>query len=112
MFRHEGQLLRAIFTPAIDDFAFLESSGLLEKLVSSGALVAHTDVDIATLPLDSWPISPMRVIAPTELSWISYSHEWTHGQLQAAALHTLDVMITAIEHGMWLQDAASAASRC
>jgi hypothetical protein len=107
MFRHEGQLLRAIFTPAIDDFAFLESSGLLEKLVSSGALVAHTDVDIATLPLDSWPISPMRVIAPTELSWISYSHEWTHGQLQAAALHTLDVMITAIEHGMWLQDAAS-----
>ena len=40
MFRHEGQLLRAIFAPAIDDFAFLESSGLLEKLVSSGALVA------------------------------------------------------------------------
>ena len=71
MFRHEGQLLRAIFAPAIDDFAFLESSGLLEKLVSSGALVAHTNVDTTSLSLDAWPLQPERVIAPTELPWIS-----------------------------------------
>ena len=107
MFRHEGRLLRAIFSPAINDFAYLESCGLLEKLVTNGALVEHTDVDIASLQLTDWPLKPERVIAPTELPWISYSHEWTHGQLHAAALHTLDVMVTAIDHGMWLQDAAS-----
>ena len=107
MFRQDGRLLRAIFTPAIADFQFLETSGLLGELISAGSLVTHTDVSLASLSLDSWPEKPERVIAPTELPWISYSHEWTHGQLQAAALHTLDVMITALEYGMWLQDAAS-----
>jgi len=107
MFRHDGTLLRAIFAPALADFAFLESCGLLEKLVSDASLVAHTNVDIATLAVDEWDAQPSRVIAPTELPWISYSHEWTHGQLQAAALHTLDVMTASLEHGMWLQDAAS-----
>ena len=107
MFHHEGRLLRSIFSPAINDFAYLESCGLTEKLIANEALVAHTDIDIASLPLSDWPLKPERVIAPIELPWISYSHEWTHGQLQAAALHTLDVMLTAIEHGMWLQDAAS-----
>ena len=107
MFRHDGRLLRAIFQPAMDDLVALESSKLLEILVGSGSLVAHIDVDAKTLDLSSWSSKPGRIIAPTELPWISYSHEWTHGQLQAAALHTLDVMITALEHGMWLQDAAS-----
>ena len=107
MFRHDGRLLRAIFTPALADFAFLESCGLLEKLVSDGSLVTHTNVDMATLAVDECDAQPSRVIAPSELPWISYSHEWTHGQLQAAALHTLDVMTVSLEHGMWLQDAAS-----
>lgn len=107
MFRHNGRLLRAIFPPAIDDLRFLESSGLHDNLVSSGSLIAHADVDVASLQLGTWALQPDRVIAPRELPWISYSHEWTHGQLQAAALHTLDVMTTALEHGMWLQDAAS-----
>ncbi len=107
MFRHDGTLLRAIFQPAMDDFAAFEVSGLREKLVTEGRLVAHANVDVTTLDLSSWPSKPERVIAPTELPWISYSHEWTHGQLQAAALHTLDLMLTALEHGMWLQDAAS-----
>lgn len=67
MFRHDGTLLRAIFQPAMDDFAAFEASGLREKLVTEGRLVAHADVDVANLDLSSWPTKPERVIAPTEL---------------------------------------------
>lgn len=46
-------------------------------------------------------------IIPERLAFISYPSEWSFAQLQDAAVLTLDVMLTALEHGMVLKDASA-----
>ncbi|MBI1787499.1 MAG: SAM-dependent methyltransferase [Acidobacteria bacterium] len=47
-----------------------------------------------------------RTLVPEQISHISYPYEWSFAQLKDAALLTLEVQKTALQHGMSLKDAS------
>jgi hypothetical protein len=101
VFVDSGTLFRQINPVYAENYRFLMSSGLYQELTSAGLLVDHEEV------------SPSRatgspiVIRPRRLPFVSYPYEWTFGQLKAAAILTLKVQRSALEHGMWLKDASA-----
>jgi ribosomal protein L11 methylase PrmA len=48
-----------------------------------------------------------KVIEPEKIDFISYPYEWSFSQLKDAALATLELQQTALEHGMTLKDASA-----
>jgi SAM-dependent methyltransferase len=81
----------------------LVGSGLFDKLVSSGWLVGHRELDLAQAATSE----AYKVIEPDRIPIITYPYEWCFGQLKDAALVTLRAQRTALEHGMWLKDASA-----
>jgi hypothetical protein len=78
-------------------------SGLYEKLVKAGLLVAHAEVD-------EKPAAPMlafKIIQPVRVPFISYPYEWSFSQLKDAALATLSIQKRALKLGMSLKDASA-----
>ena len=102
VYRRDGRLLRQVDRSHAETWDEVAASGLFESLWDAGLLVRHTEVDRA--------LGDERahvVIAPEEIATISYPHEWAPGQLRAAALTTLAVQRTALDHGMILRDASA-----
>jgi hypothetical protein len=79
------------------------ASGLYAALAGAGDLVKHEEVDPG-LSLDG---SAYRVIRPARIAFVSYPFEWTFGQLKDAALLTLKLQSTAMQHNMSLRDATA-----
>jgi hypothetical protein len=64
------------------------ASGLYDRLVKDGHMVAHEEV----ADLDSpHARDAYRVIKPTQIPFISYPYEWSFSQLKDAALATLQL---------------------
>lgn len=84
-------------------YDWLLDSGLYTELTQRGLLIPHEEVD-RSLAFDT---SAERVLRPERVPFISYPYEWCFSQLQDAALTTLEVHRTAIEHGMALKDASA-----
>lgn len=101
VFTSDGVLYRQIHDIARKDYEHFVTSGLYDRLVASGDLVRHEEVDRALSP-DGLAF---RVIRPARVPFISYPYEWCFSQLKAAALLTLRVQKAAIAHGMSLKDA-------
>jgi SAM-dependent methyltransferase len=102
VFRRDGVLLRRIEPRYAPHYDRLMSSGLYEALAADGRLVAHEEV--APTPADA---GAYRILRPAPVPFISYSYEWSPGQLQAAARLTLDVMQSALERDLVLKDASA-----
>lgn len=103
LFRRDGVLYRQINQRYRPDYELLMSSGLYSALTEQGLLVAHEEADIPPeVPVPAW-----KVIRPEMVPFISYPYEWSFGQLQDAALATLEVQKTALKHGMSLKDASA-----
>jgi len=102
VYRHDGELYRQINASGSSDYEMLMSSGLYEALTSSDRLVAHEEVPQPGAAAGAW-----RTIKPETVAYVSYPYEWCFGQLKAAALLTLDIQRTALEHGMSLKDASA-----
>ena len=100
VFSRDGTILRRVEVCYAPHYDRLMASGLYERLVAQGFLVAHTEVPLG--PLDQ---GAYRVLRPDRLPFISYPYEWCAGQLRAGALLTLEVMQMALEHGLILKDA-------
>ena len=77
-------------------------SGLYDILVEKGWLVAHEEAKEIPLPQGA-----KYIIKPELLPFISYPCEWSFGQLQEAALLTLDILSLSLDHGMTLKDATA-----
>jgi hypothetical protein len=103
LFRRQGVLYRQINTFYQGDYELLMNSGLYEKLVSSGMLVPHEEVNIE--PAD--PSLAFKVIKPDPITFISYPYEWCFSQLKDAALTTLAIQKTAIEFNISLKDSSA-----
>jgi ribosomal protein L11 methylase PrmA len=100
-----GRIFRTIMQRAADDFEFARSTGLIEQLISSGQLIPETIVDNDTLGAAA---SGVRyVLEHPRLPFISYPYEWPFAALKAAALHHLDVHLTALDYGVTLSDASA-----
>jgi hypothetical protein len=103
LFRQQGTLYRQINQPYRPHYDRLLQSGLYQKLCSSGLMVSHDEVDrgLARTP------SAYKIIRPQELPFISYPFEWSFSQLKDAALLTIRIQKTALEHDLSLKDASA-----
>ena len=103
VFTNGGRLLREIHGSYAPDYQQLLASGLYQRLVDRALLVPHEAAPAALA------LSPdaFAVIEPERIPFVSYPFEWTAEQLRAAALTTLRVQRTAVEHGMTLKDASA-----
>jgi hypothetical protein len=78
-------------------------SGLYDRLVKAGLLLAHVDVSERFNTTGDW----FKIIQPVPLPFISYPFEWCFSQLKNAALLTLEVKAIALEFGMSLKDGSA-----
>jgi len=106
LFEHNGNIYRVIKQGYKKHFDLLLSSGLYEKLVSKGILLEHQEVPENSLGV-SLPQDIYKLLQIKRLPFISYPFEWCFSQLKNAALLTLELQITAMEHGMTLKDASA-----
>ncbi len=103
LFTRENILYRQINHSYREDYDLLLSSGLYRALTQVGLLVRHEEVLIP--PAD--PGAAYKIIQPEPVPFISYPYEWGFSQLKDAALATLHIQKTALEHGMSLKDSSA-----
>jgi ribosomal protein L11 methylase PrmA len=103
VFSVEGKLFRSVSPAYAAHYDLLMTSGLYDSLVLGGRLVAHEEVDTAA-PANE---RIYRILEPEVIPFISYPWEWSFSQLKDAALLTLDIAWSALEHGMVLKDASA-----
>ncbi|MDJ0788317.1 MAG: SAM-dependent methyltransferase [Myxococcota bacterium] len=103
LFHSDGTLFRQVNDVYRPSFELLESSGLLDALVSEGLLVPHEEVSTSLAPEPG----AYKVLRPEPLAFISYPYEWCFSQLRDAALLTLALQKRALAHGMILKDASA-----
>lgn len=102
VFRRDGKLLRQVNQSYRSHFDRLIGSGLYDKLLEQGRIVAH---EISNME----PATPEAylLIEPEPVPFVSYPYEWCFGQLKAAALATLEIQKEAMAHGQSLKDASA-----
>ena len=101
LFQCEGSLYRQVNPCYGEEYELLMKSGLYDALVADSLLVAHAEVPQAAPP------DAFRVLKPDRVPFVSYPYEWSFGELQAAALATLEIHRRALAHGMALKDASA-----
>lgn len=106
VFEAGGRLYRQINRGFADDFDAFMAGDLYGRLVEDGLLVPHVEHALGTVPSPA-PTLAHRIIEPERVSFVSYPYEWCFSQLKDAALATLAVQNTAIEHGFSLRDASA-----
>jgi ribosomal protein L11 methylase PrmA len=106
VFRFNGEIYRQVNLTYAEEYDFLMSSGLYDNLTKNGSLVPHQEIEPRELPsaVDS---DRYKIIKPTLVPYVSYPYEWCFSQLKDAALLTLSIQETALEHGAVLKDATA-----
>lgn len=102
VFRRHGRLYRQVNEVHREHYDLLMGSGLYEALTEAELLVPHRETDEAPVAGRAY-----RVIRPQVVPFVSYPYEWCFGQLRDAALLTLRIQKTALQHGMSLRDASA-----
>ena len=102
VFRREGVLYRHVEASGSRDYDLLESSGLLSALHDDGLLIPHREE-----PALASERGAARVLRPEIVPFVSHPYEWSFSQLRDAALLTLRLQETAMDHGMSLRDASA-----
>jgi len=103
LFLHNGLLLRQVNRNYRDHYDYLMNSGLYTRLVESGLLVPHGEVDSTRAASEE----AYRIIQPEPIPFISYPYEWSFSQLKQAALCTLQIQREALNLGMSLKDCSA-----
>jgi hypothetical protein len=101
VFESEGTIYRQVNQYYAAQYRQLIDSGLYKQLVDRKQLIAHEEVNANLTNSAAW----YTTLQPELISPISYPYEWCFEQLQDAALLTLSVLKTALQHGMILKDA-------
>ena len=91
---------RYIFTSYRPDYDHLMQSGLYDRLVGSGLMIPHKEVEV-----DSSDPTIYRLLYPRQIHFQSYPYEWSYVQWRKAVLAFLQINQLALEHGMILKDA-------
>jgi hypothetical protein len=101
VFESGGNIYRQVNQYYAAQYRQLMDSGLYKQLVSQQRLIAHEEVAENIINTPEW----YTTLRPEPVQHISYPYEWCFEQLQDAALLTLSVLKTALQHGMILKDA-------
>jgi ribosomal protein L11 methylase PrmA len=103
VFEQDGRIRRAVTTYGLANARQVRATGLIDRLVTSGALLPETEV---ATHLPGCPDVGL-VLEHPRLPFISYPYEWPFRALQAAALLHLDIQREALEAGVMLSDATA-----
>ncbi len=103
IFKRNGRLFRQINKIYEENYRLLIDSGLYRKLTDEGLLISHEEVADDSGVTDQ----AFKVIQPEPVEFISYPYEFCFSQLKDAALTTLAIQETALNHGMILKDASA-----
>lgn len=98
VFSKNGEIFRQIQPVYWETYRLIQKKRLFEILWEEQLLVPHREVE-----KDASKI----VIQPERIPFISYPYEWSFGQLQDAALCTLQVQKRLLEKGFSLKDASA-----
>lgn len=105
IFTHKNTVYRQVNNISQTDYDHFMESGLYEALRDTGQIVGHIEVKtLSGLAVDK---NRYKILQPEAIPFISYPYEWSFDQLRAAALLTLSVLKTSLEHGMILKDASA-----
>lgn len=105
VFLVDDRILRTVMPPAVDDFEFVRSTGLIDELVDAGRLVAETVID--DNPLGTEGDDARYILEHPRLPYVSWPYEWPFAALKAAALLQLDIHIAGLGRGVTLSDATA-----
>ncbi len=105
VYRSGDRILRTVNAPAVADYEFVRTSGLLDELTTRGHVVAAQEVDRAEG--GEFAADAAYLLEHPRLPFISYPYEWCFEALKAAALHHLDIQLEALERGVALSDASA-----
>lgn len=101
----DDRVFRTIMPSAAEDFEFVRSTGLLDRLIEDGRVIAEKTVDPDVLGESG--NGARHVLEHPKLPFISYPYEWPFPALKAAALLQLDLYLEALEYGVTLSDATA-----
>ncbi len=101
VFRQDGIVYRQVNPAGKVAYDCFMQSGLYRFLTEKKLLLSHEE-----MTSDQADQEVYKILRPEQLSFISYSCEWSFSMLQDAALLTLRVAKAALEHGMILKDAS------
>lgn len=93
----EDIVIREIYPSYFKEYDHL-MAGLYNELMEKDLIIGHKELSRT---------EDRIVIAPDLVEFISYPYEWNFNQIKAAALATLAVNFTALNHGMMLKDASA-----
>ena len=103
IFCKNDEIYRTVTFSYKDNYDFLISSGLYDRLVNDNFLIKHGEIQNSEL--ESADI--YKVLKPTKIDFISYPYEWSFSQLKDAAVLTLNIQEIALKHNMSLKDASA-----
>lgn len=101
IFQAEGTIYRQVNQSYAAAYDKLMSGGLYQQLVSRKQLISHQELPENITQSPEW----YKTLQPAVVPFISYPYEWSFEQLRDAALLTLSILKTALDHGMILKDA-------
>lgn len=101
IFQAGGALYRQVNQSYAAAYDKLMGSGLYQALVNRQLLIGHREIADNLTQTADW----YKTLQPDPVPFISYPYEWSFEQLREAALLTLQVLRTALDHGMILKDA-------
>lgn len=101
IFQVNGTVYRQVNETYAGTYDKFVSSGLYQLLVSRKQLVSHEEIAENITGTQQW----YKTLQPVHVPFISYPYEWSFEQLRDAALLTLNILRTALDHGMILKDA-------
>ncbi|MFZ5981203.1 MAG: SAM-dependent methyltransferase [Candidatus Zixiibacteriota bacterium] len=103
LFTRDSVLYRQVNRSYREHYDLFSASGLYARLVGEDLLVPHVEAPLELAQTDE----VYRVIRPERVPFIAYPYEWSFSQLKDAALTTLKIQKTALEHRMILKDASA-----
>ena len=101
----DDRVFRSVNAPAMDDFNFVQDSGVIEDLQSRGWIVASEVVDPSVVGQEI--AGAELVLEHPRIPFVSYPYEWSFSALKAAALRHLDIQLAALDYGVTLSDATA-----
>lgn len=99
----DGVVYRAVNHSCRPDYERLLDSGLYRTLTNAGLMIRHEEV----VPEGAAGQGVYKTIKPELVRFISYPYEWCFSQLRDAALTTLRIQKTALEHDLSLKDCSA-----
>jgi hypothetical protein len=103
VYTRDATLYRQVNAAFGKQFEAFITSGLYDELTREGLLVSHAREGIEL----SATSDAYAVLRPERIPFISYPYEWSFGQLQDAALLTLDIQERALNKGFTLRDSSA-----